>query len=193
MKFETLDDSLRAAYGVADCDMKKSIVEKRLAFGTTTVHFFANILGDNPATLNGPPLTIGWEPSDTTTVDVDTFERHRPEQQRRRLPPLERQKRLEAEGYTTRQIMVAIRGVNRAKVKRRKSRSDGIREKEKEIIDNFCRMGRRLLRRPWGKLRNIDEEDELWTQANASHATSSSKRLPNTPRQSLKVLVARAA
>lgn len=189
MKFESLDDSLHAAYGIVEknaCNstgMRKHNVEKKLRFGLTTVHFFENILGDNPATSKGPPVTIGWKPFNITTVDVDTFERHRPvpDQQRHHLhlalPALERHRRLESAGYTSKQIKVAVRDANKTKVKRIMSRSSEIREREEEMIENIRRKGRMLLRRKWGSLRNIDEEDELWTHANTDAIVSTRLKL----------------
>lgn len=173
---ENLDDSLHSMFKSASLPgtTANACAEQKVGFGDVSVNFYSPILGDNPSAMRGPPLTIGWKPYSSTDVSVDTFESHRPEILRHHLqlviPPDERQQRLENARYTSKQIMAAVRETNKARAQRQKTIHDVFREKEEEVIDNVRHSTSSFMRRPWKKLRNIDEEaelDELWTMANA--------------------------
>ena len=178
---ENLDDSLHTMFksplpGTA----ANACAEQKVRFGDVSVNFYSPILGDNPSALQGPSLTIGWKPYSSTDVSVDTFESHRPEILRHHLqlviPADERQRRLEDAGHTSKQIMAAVRETNKARAQRKKTIQDVFREKEEEMIDSIRHSTSSFMRRPWKKLRNIDEEaelDELWTMANTCNAKRS--------------------
>lgn len=195
---ENLDDSLHAIFksplpGTA----ANSCAEQKVQFSDVSVNFYSPILGDNPSAMRGPSLTIGWKPYSSTDVSVDTFESHRPEILRHHLqlviPADERQRRLEDAGYTSKQIMAAVRETKKARAQRKKTIQDVFREREEEMIDSIRHSTSSFMRRPWKKLRNIDEEaelDELWTIANA-YSTNRSKSIKK--QSSWKRKVAKAA
>ena len=185
---ENLDDSLHTMFksplpGTA----ANACAEQKVRFGDVSVNFYSPILGDNPSAMRGPPLAIGWEPYSSTNVTVDHFESHRPEILRHHLqlviPADERHRRLEDAGYTSKQIMAAVRETNKARAQRKKTVQDVFREKEEEMIDNVRHSTSSFMRRPWKKLRNINEEaelDALWTTANAGNM----KRSKSSKKQS---------
>ena len=195
---ENLDDSLHAMFksslpGTA----ANSCAEQNVRFSNVSVNLYSPILGDNPSAMRGPSLTIGWQPYSSTDVSVETFESHRPEISRHHLrlviPADERQRRLQNAGYTSKQIMAAVRETNKVRAQRKKTMQDVFREKEEEMIDSIRHSTSSFMRRPWKKLRNIDEEaelDELWTMANA-HSTNRSESIKK--QSSWKRKVAKAA
>uniref|UniRef100_A0A7S0FP76 Uncharacterized protein n=1 Tax=Minutocellus polymorphus TaxID=265543 RepID=A0A7S0FP76_9STRA len=173
---ESLDDSLHTMY--------RSISKgKTVRFGVVSVSFYSPVLGDNPSAPRGPSLTIGWKPySSANAVPVDRFEEHRPEILRHHLqlviPPDERHRRLEDAGYTSKQIIAAVRETNKARDQRKKTMQGVFRQKEEEMIDSIRQSTKSFVRRPWQMLRNIDEEaelDELWTRANTSNIDNGNK------------------
>ena len=186
---ENLDDSLHAVFKstLLRPGTTTNNIEQKVRFSNVGVNFYSPILGDNPSAMRGPPLAIGWEPYSSTNVTVDHFESHRPEILRHHLqlviPADERHRRLEDAGYTSKQIMAAVRETNKARAQRKKTVQDVFREKEEEMIDNVRHSTSSFMRRPWKKLRNINEEaelDALWTTANAGNM----KRSKSSKKQS---------
>lgn len=125
LKIASLDDSLRQApmptRSNTDEDSSACIVQ----FKSTIVYYHNNILGDNPSALAGPPLTLSWNHFDVEESSVDVFESSRPECQRYRseliVSPFEREMRLKSAGYTSGQILFAMKEIRKAKMQRQKS------------------------------------------------------------------------
>lgn len=57
---------------------------KHVSFATIEIFEFPITLGDSPSVSDGPPLTIGWKPQKITALDLDYFEKFRPQRRHRR-------------------------------------------------------------------------------------------------------------
>lgn len=57
-------------------------MSKRVLFTTCTIQEYPIILGDNPACANGVPVTIDWEPLQSSTTDVELHDYIRANQRR---------------------------------------------------------------------------------------------------------------
>lgn len=55
---------------------------KKVWFDQIQVREHAIILGDNPSTTEGIPITIDWDYQKETLLDVEYFELYRPERRR---------------------------------------------------------------------------------------------------------------
>mmetsp|Transcript_24781 Transcript_24781/g.60878 ORF Transcript_24781/g.60878 Transcript_24781/m.60878 type:complete len:145 (-) Transcript_24781:178-612(-) len=55
---------------------------KQVAFSTCTIQEYPVILGDNPACANGVPITLGWEPVQSSTTEVELHDFMRAKQRR---------------------------------------------------------------------------------------------------------------
>ena len=56
------------------------IDEKTVCFGDVTIQEYPLKIGDNPACGIGAPIQLGWEPTSTTTHDLDVYEYVRKEE-----------------------------------------------------------------------------------------------------------------
>lgn len=100
---------------------KKSIVPKKLQFSTVSIRHYERILTENPSTILGPSIGIGWKILRTTTEHIDAFETTR-----RELTPAfrlvlnreQREKMLMELGYNTGDIAIGVR--NNRKVRKQR-------------------------------------------------------------------------
>ena len=53
-------------------------MKRAVSFGNLEIRQYSRCLGDNPATRNGPPLTIDWSYVDAGSVALDDYENSRP-------------------------------------------------------------------------------------------------------------------
>jgi hypothetical protein len=97
---------------------------KLVNFATVEFREYARTLSDNPSTSSGAPIGIGWryDPKDTTTVDLDLFERSREGIRRDKgqllIPRDLRERMLREAGFSSREILEAVRKVQMAKKQR---------------------------------------------------------------------------
>lgn len=86
-----------------DAVNKNNPRNRRVSFSTLELHSHELVLGDNPSTMVGPPLSIGWKKLHTDTVSVDDFEHHRGERRERAslvMPCIDRERELLFWGYS---------------------------------------------------------------------------------------------
>lgn len=55
---------------------------KKVWFDQIHVREYPIILGDNPSTVEGAPITIGWKPQHEMTLEIEYFELYRPKRRR---------------------------------------------------------------------------------------------------------------
>jgi hypothetical protein len=85
-------------------------------------------LGDNPAVSHGPPITLGWEETDSCKLSVDDYESRlegRRSKQELVLPGALREDRLRELGYSRQELKEAVSVVKQIKIDRRSSAEDG--------------------------------------------------------------------
>ena len=97
----------------------------RVQFSTITIREYPIEVGDNPATVRGIPLTIGWEYERSYTLDVEDFEWVRPVRRSKtelKTESLDRLRMLKAMGYSREELQQHTREVNRARERRQRTR-----------------------------------------------------------------------
>lgn len=70
---------------------------RSVRWDSITIQMHQRELGDNPScSASGPPLTLGWKPFQTRTLDLDSYEERRPERRQKEemiAPPEQREVR----------------------------------------------------------------------------------------------------
>lgn len=101
-------------------------------FGTVHICSHAIILGDNPATSEGPPVTIEWTAFDTVVLNVDDYEQTkakgvggaRPRKGPEMIIPLHlRIDMLKAAGYARSEMDAVVREINKIRQNRARTAS----------------------------------------------------------------------
>jgi hypothetical protein len=132
MNISTHALSLERAYG-KDGTPKFSMDARdaiTVAFSTVQIHSHEIMLGDHPSVSSGPAVTIEWTALHTRKLTIDEYEERNPSPSRSShkallLPRAVREDRLRKHGYSTRQLEIATRAVNKIKKNRRSSVGDG--------------------------------------------------------------------
>lgn len=127
--------------------------KNRVRFETVEFRQYVRILSDNPSTSTGPPIGIGWEfiPEDTIKIDVDLYERGCEDLRLRRrrdelvIPRDLRETMLREVGYSRHDIVNAIRGVQKDKVRRNVSFHQQKYEPITERVETVKYCVRRLI------------------------------------------------
>lgn len=117
-------------------------------FDALTIHEFPMILGDNPACLAGPPLSISWEPQGTTSLTVDEFESTRPPrrlQAQMIVPAAMRLEILRRTGYARNEIIALTKPVNIDRSRRRSSKEMQNLDKVNELTERVLRASRHVV------------------------------------------------
>ncbi len=102
------------------------VSENIVRFESVEFRQYVQVLSDNPATSSGPPIGLGWKfiPEETIKMDVDLYERGCQDLRLRRsrdelvIPRNLRENMLREAGYSRSDIVHAIRGVQKDKVRR---------------------------------------------------------------------------
>uniref|UniRef100_A0A7S1VZK3 Uncharacterized protein n=1 Tax=Ditylum brightwellii TaxID=49249 RepID=A0A7S1VZK3_9STRA len=130
----------------------------KVSFAHTEVREYEQILGDNPSTRDGPPVSIGWayDAEQAFIVTVDCYERtirrHRTKQRNVSswitadvIPRHRREDILLKAGYTQSQIAAAVRRNRKAHHQRRQTVVNLKASKMEEIVEGF--FGRKNMKR----------------------------------------------
>jgi hypothetical protein len=102
--------------------------ESAVSWGTIEMHSHVIELGDSPAVSRGPPITLGWEKTDSCKVSVDDYESNlegRRSKQELILPGALREDWLRERGYSREELRQAISVVKKVKIDRKASAEDG--------------------------------------------------------------------
>jgi hypothetical protein len=109
---------------------------KNVRFESIEIIELAYTLGDNPAVLNGVPLTIEWEAQKRTTLSVSFFEKYRPprcEDLRKLLISKSHRRELLLNiGYDKKELREASKEARRIRKSRRSSAREVVYREEKE-------------------------------------------------------------
>lgn len=119
---------------------------KLVNFATVEFREYARTLSDNPSTSSGAPIGIGWryDPKDTTTVDL--YERSRDGIRRDKgqllIPRDLRERMLREAGFSSREILAAIREVQMVK----KQRSVSLQQHKFDALIEMVESATRFVR-----------------------------------------------
>jgi len=106
--------------------------KRNISWGGLVIRSHDIVLGDNPATTSGPPLTIGWNVATTNTLSIDDYEKHRPLRRRMSdliIPRVERERRLMEAGYSRGELRQMQEKLEEIKRSRKKNATAGPLEK----------------------------------------------------------------
>jgi hypothetical protein len=149
-------------------------------FGTVEIREFPTIFGDNPGSRSGPPLSIDWEPTSAEILDVDEYEKNRPEGRmysEMRIPPKVRLEILKKVGYSRKEIVELGKPVNILRLQRKRTietRQLHFVEEAAEVVYrrtlNILSMGRRKenerkFLEPFSAVTLKESWDESWDSA----------------------------
>uniref|UniRef100_A0A7S4MMC9 Uncharacterized protein n=1 Tax=Odontella aurita TaxID=265563 RepID=A0A7S4MMC9_9STRA len=122
-------------------------VIKVVRFCSVEIREYARALGDNPSVSSGPPITLRWEHSSVSTMDLENYESTRSSRRvksQMAIPHMTRDDWLREAGYSRSEIADASRAAYEMKVQRRKSASQNkAGRKAKEITKSLGRIRRR--------------------------------------------------
>lgn len=94
----------------------------KVRFSSITIQEYSIEPGMNPGGNKGCPLTIGWDPISTKSLDVDVFESHRCHNRRDndqlKLVSAQREQMLLNMGYTMKSILAGTKAANRTRRER---------------------------------------------------------------------------
>lgn len=143
---ECVDESLRFKKTHQDADTETST---RVRFSKVTIQEYTIQPCVNPGGNNGCPLTIGWEPVDFLTLDINAFEDNRSWNRRGstslRMVAEDREDLLKGMGYTQKEIMAGTRAANRARRDRFETISRLDSARSEELIERVCRSIQNVL------------------------------------------------
>jgi len=121
-------------------------IERSVRFSLVEVREYPVVLGDHPDCSSGPPLTLGWNVTNVSLFDVDTYEDNHP---RRKLSQMvmDYYKRvnilLACAGYSRAELDSAIKEVERVKKMRARTRMMIPYQKLEEAVQSTGRKIRR--------------------------------------------------
>jgi hypothetical protein len=136
---ETLLSPAPAPYIVVRKEVEEPSARKYIRFSTVSVRYYERVLADNPSTIKGPPIGIGWNFEKTKTESVDTWEIKRgPPRPAHRLVmgQEERESLLEDLGYSWREIAKAVRTNVKVQNQRRQTIHNLRVAKFEEAVEN---------------------------------------------------------
>lgn len=162
LKVKTQLDSLAEIAQSSESNPARTTEAKIVKFTMVEFREYSRVLSDHPATSSGAPIGIGWgyDPKDTTAVDLNLYERSREGLRRTKrqlvIPRDVRESMLREIGYSTKEILEAVRMVRKIKERRSVSfhqqKFDKVIERVETVKD---------IVRPWNCLRrsSIDSID----------------------------------
>lgn len=88
--------------------LPKSQNKKTVTFSTLEIREYPIVLGNNPSTLRGPSVELGWQPQSNKIIDLESYEESRASNRRTEKQMIMTVSRrvdlLLSHGYTFRQI-----------------------------------------------------------------------------------------
>ena len=134
-----------------------SFTRAKVHFADVTIQEYSIQPGDNPGGNKGCPLTIGWEPISTVTLNLDIYESVRDQSRRSKLQlalvSAQRELMLKRLGHSRQDIMAGTKAANQTRRNRyetisrlRSSNSQEMLEGVRKTIHNFVTCGKKKQR-----------------------------------------------
>lgn len=99
--------------------------KRRVSFDRIQIRNYDTVLGDNPCTYNGPPISLDWEYYEQEPVLIHDYESGREGYRRKthemRMPPLYRRRILEQSGTTPDEIKMREKEMKRIRKNRERT------------------------------------------------------------------------
>jgi hypothetical protein len=139
LKLQSQPISLTDTSGSDSAMSSRSPVEKKKSVSWDTVEFQVHeiVLGDNPATSTGPPLSIGWKIVGIDSLPIDSYEEYRALRRCRSeliVPSAVRQRMLMEAGYSRAELDTLQGRLRKIKRSRRASATVSLLEKARNIF-----------------------------------------------------------
>jgi hypothetical protein len=128
--------------------MEKRGVTKSVSFSDISVRHYERIIEENPSTIKGPSIGIGWkyEFKGTTTIDHYEVVRGPPRPSPNLVLTVEqREKILSDQGYTQKDIANAVRNILKVRNQRRQTVQNLKAEKIEEAFEGAGKRVKRIL------------------------------------------------
>jgi hypothetical protein len=74
---------------------KRQLDEKHVSFASLSIREYTQVLGDHPCCTVGPPVSLGWDYTEATSVSLEDYEAARPRRRTRQAMRLSWDKRRE--------------------------------------------------------------------------------------------------
>lgn len=151
MSTRTLDDSLGKSSPDTMNDISTMRHGRSISFSQVNIREYERILGDNPCVSSGVPLGIGWRYApDPVVVNVDAYEdgKRCPRGRSEYLVPKAVREGLVQEhaGVGRREIVTAVRAIQKAKAQRRRTVINLGHQKTEERVEGARRKLKKILR-----------------------------------------------
>jgi hypothetical protein len=148
-------------------------VKQQIRFSTIEIRDYPRILGDNPSTTQGPPLTIDWIPMRSCSLSIDEYEQSRPPRRQKDkmiVPKSIRMDWLREEGYSRGELKEAELVVVKARKGREASSKQSVKLAEsKEALSRkfqkwfFHKPSAKVLYEDWLEQQQHERfDDDTW-------------------------------
>jgi hypothetical protein len=129
LKIPTQALSLKQAYGNdMDTTFPNHVPKHEVAWTTIEIHIHGVMLGDHPSVSSGPPITIEWDAFKSVKLTIVEYEESKPSHRSSGallIPKAVREDWLRNQGYSRRELEMAIRSIHENKKGRLSSAADG--------------------------------------------------------------------
>lgn len=184
MSSRTLHESLHRGLSSKDCDKRRPDLHRSVSFAQVNIREYERVLGDNPSVRAGPPLSIGWRYApDPITMDLEDYEEGKGLSRSSAeylVPKAVREQMLrEHAGVSRREIVGAVRTIQKDKAQRRKTVVNLNMQPLEEKMEGAKRKIKKTIK---PSTRYEVMEAKLWDDAHAA-AVEKARRLEESIRK----------
>jgi len=126
----------------------KKVVTKKFGFSTITIRQYERILTENPSTIQGPSIGVGWRYKEQPAQELNFYETQRAPlivpAARLILNREQRERLLIDLGYTNGHIAMAVRNNCKVRHQRRQTVQNLSAGKYEEVLEGLQKRGKRL-------------------------------------------------
>jgi len=136
IKVRSIEESL-ATHTLSCC---RDIKQTKPQFSTVEIREYPRLLGDNPSTSAGPPISLQWIYAQAGLVSVDSYELCRPPRRSKGnmiVPKYVREEWLLNEGYSRRELSEASSAAMKIRKERVASSHDKMAESKEILVRKF--------------------------------------------------------
>merc|ERR1719203_2098770 len=119
-----------------------------VGFKFVEIRDYFQILGDNPSVSRGPAMTLDWEYDSHQTISIDSYEGNRGTRRvsyEMMMPRNVREHHLRKSGYSKKEISKAVKAIDEAKSKRKKTVKNIRFENVEYAVERTTRKIKKLL------------------------------------------------
>jgi hypothetical protein len=125
-------------------------MKRNVSFSSIRMRNYPFVLGDNPSVSYGPPTTLDWEFQETSEIQLDDYEQHRPRRRKPRemlMSHYQRKAILTRSGHSEQELKDAKRQAENAKRQRSATRSLMPLMKVEDAVQSAARKAKRVMKK----------------------------------------------